>query len=52
MQGAKTLKIMFLCGRREHLHKSASFKTIFEEMLTNHKKKKHKEYPKLIEKPI
>ena len=27
MQGAKTSKIMFPCGRRVHLHKSASFKT-------------------------
>ena len=30
MQGSKTSKIMLPCGRRAHLHKSASFKTIFE----------------------
>ena len=37
MQGAKTFKIMFLCERRVHLHKSAGFKTIFEEIPPNHK---------------
>ena len=37
MQGAKTSKIMRPCGRHVHLHKSASFKTIFEQFQTNHK---------------
>ena len=37
MQGAKTSKIMFPCGRRVHLHKSASFKLIFGKFRTNHK---------------
>ena len=36
MQGAKTSKLMLPCGRRVHLHKSASSKAIFEQLLTNH----------------
>ena len=32
MQGAKTSKTMSPCGRRVHIHKSASFKTIFEQI--------------------
>ena len=28
---------MLPCGRRVHLHKSASFETIFEQIQTNHK---------------
>ena len=35
MQGAKTSKIMLPCQRHVHLHKSDSFKTIFEQILTN-----------------
>ena len=38
MQGAETSKIMLPCERRVHLHKSASFKTIFEKDLTNRQK--------------
>ena len=38
MQGAETSKTMFPCWRRVHLHESASFKTIFERLQTNHKK--------------
>ena len=36
MQGDKTSKIMIPCGRRVNLHKSANFKTISEQNLTNH----------------
>ena len=36
MQGAATLKTMFPCGRRVHLHKLVSFKTIFEQMQIIH----------------
>ena len=32
MQGVKTLKTMFPCELRVHLHKSANFKTIFEQI--------------------
>ena len=35
MQGAKTTQIMLSCERRVHLHNSASFKTIFEQIQTN-----------------
>ena len=38
MQGAETSKIMLPCWRSVHLHKSASFKTIFEQNQTNPKK--------------
>ena len=51
MQGVKTSKTMFPCKRRAHLHKSASFKTIFEQI---RKKEKHKNDakndPQIIEK--
>ena len=36
MQGAKVSKTMLPCWRRVHLHKSASFKTIFENIQANH----------------
>ena len=36
MRGARTSKIMLPFGRNGHLHTSASFKTIFENILTNH----------------
>ena len=38
MQGAKTSNIMLACWRRVHLHKSASFKRIFEQIQTNQKR--------------
>ena len=38
MQGAITSKFMFPCGRRVHLHRSACYKTIFEQLQTNHNK--------------
>ena len=39
MQSAETSKKIILpCGRRVHLHKSASFKMIVENIQTNHKK--------------
>ena len=41
-------KTMLPCLRRVHLHKSASFKTIFEPIQTNHKKDS-KIDPKIIE---
>ena len=34
MQGAKTSKGMLQCKRHVHLHKSISFKTIFEQIQT------------------
>ena len=37
MQGAKTSKNMLPCWRHVHLHKSASFRLIFEKIQTNHK---------------
>ena len=37
MHGAKTSKVMFPCWRRVHLHKTASFKAIFEQVQKNHK---------------
>ena len=37
MQGAKTLKTIFPCSRRVHLHKSAGLKTIFEQIPNKHK---------------
>ena len=35
MQGANTSKTILPCGRRVHLHKSASLKKVFEQTLTN-----------------
>ena len=37
MQRVEKSKPMLPCWRRVHLHKSASFKTIFEQIPTNHK---------------
>ena len=51
MQGAKTSKTMRPCQPRVNLHKSANFKTIFENNLTNHKKYA-KNDPKMIEQSI
>ena len=51
MQDAETSKIMLPCWRRVHLHKSASLKTIFEQIRKNHKNDA-KNYPKLIEKHL
>ena len=48
MQGIKTSKIMRPCEHGVHLHKSASFETIFEQNLTNHKKNAKLD-PKMIE---
>ena len=36
MQGAKTSKFLIQCGRRVHLHKSASFKTSLEQIQTSY----------------
>ena len=49
MQDAQTSKIMLQCRRRGHKHKSASFKTIFEQIKTSHKNDA-KHDPKMIEK--
>ena len=49
MQGVKTAKFMFPCWRRVKLHKSAGFKTIFEQIQTNHKNDAEND-PKMIEK--
>ena len=51
MQAAKTSKFMLPCRRRVHLHTSASFKTIFEQIQTNHKNY-IKFDPKMIEKSV
>ena len=51
MQGAKTSKAMFPCGRSEHLHKSTGFKTIFENILTNHKNDTKMD-PKTVEQSV
>ena len=51
MQGATTSKTMFPCRRRAHSHKSASFKTIFEQISTNHKNDARFD-PKNIDKSI
>ena len=48
MQGAITSKNMLPRRRRVHLHKSASFKTIFDQIKKNHKKYA-KNDPKMIE---
>ena len=37
LQGAKTSKTMLPCKRRVHLHKSASFKMIFEQFQKKYK---------------
>ena len=37
MQGAETSKSMLPCGRRVHLHESAIFETIFEQIKKHHK---------------
>ena len=49
MQGAKTSKTMFPCGRRVHLHKSAGFKTSFEQIQKSHKNHAKVNNPKMIE---
>ena len=51
MQGAKTSKIILPRSRGVHLHKSASFKTIFETFLTHHKNDDEID-PKMIEIPL
>ena len=51
MKGAKSSKIMFPFGRRVHLYKSASFKTIFEKISTN-QKNDDTNHPKKIEQAI
>ena len=51
MQDAKTLKTMFVCGRRVHLHESASCKTSFKRYLKSHRND-NKIDPKVIEKTI
>ena len=51
MQGAKTSKTMLPCGRSEHFHKSASFKTSFEQIQKDHKHDASND-PKMIERTI
>ena len=48
MQGAKTSQIMLPWRRRVHLHKSASFKTIFEQILKSHENDANND-PKMID---
>ena len=52
MQGAKTSKNMLLCQRRVHLHKSASFKTIFHQIPQIIIKHDFKIDPNMIDKSI